>query len=154
MADQEPGGGRRDALLALGALAVAAVAVGVLLLTSGSGQRHNRPPPAPSTTTSSPTATATSSSSVSGAPGPVPPGPGPPAQPPPAGEELGANVNRLFNDRTYGSAAIDSQLAALRFIPAARLLSTEGVTLDHRAGAMKSAGPFAKRHKPVRKNRM
>jgi hypothetical protein len=112
VADEESGGGRRDTLLALGALAVAAVAVGVLLLTSGGSQRHEQPPAPTSTAVSSPTST--TASSTSSASGRVPSGPGPAAQPPPAGEELGANVNRLFNDRTYGPAAIDAQLAALR----------------------------------------
>jgi hypothetical protein len=35
------------------------------------------------------------------------------ALPGPAGEQFGASVNRLFNDRTYSRAQIDTQLAAL-----------------------------------------
>ena len=46
-----------------------------------------------------------------GAPAPAPPAPAPPA---PAAEQFGANVGRLFNDRTYDAAQIDQQLAALR----------------------------------------
>ena len=43
-------------------------------------------------------------------------GPPPPTAPPatPEAEQYGANVNRLFDDRTYTPAQIDSQLAALR----------------------------------------
>ena len=37
-----------------------------------------------------------------------------PAQPAPATEQFGANVGRLFNDRVYTPAQIDTQLAALR----------------------------------------
>jgi len=39
---------------------------------------------------------------------------GPPAQPAPAGEQFGVNVNRLFNDGAYTQAQIDGQLHALR----------------------------------------
>jgi hypothetical protein len=42
------------------------------------------------------------------------PAPGIPAQPPPAAEQFGANVGRLFNDRSYTPAQIGAQLAALR----------------------------------------
>ncbi len=41
-------------------------------------------------------------------------GPGPSALPPPAAESFGVNVNRLFNDLTFGQSQIDLQLAALQ----------------------------------------
>lgn len=40
--------------------------------------------------------------------------PGPPALPPAAHTLLGISVNRLFNDRTFSPAQIDSQLAVLK----------------------------------------
>ncbi len=43
-----------------------------------------------------------------------PPPLGPPAQPAPASEQFGANVNRLFNDLVYTPAQIDAQLQAFR----------------------------------------
>ena len=50
-----------------------------------------------------------------GGPAPVPPRPPPTTPlPPPSTEQFGANVGRLFNDRTYTPAQIDAQLAALR----------------------------------------
>ncbi len=48
-------------------------------------------------------------SSSGGSHPPVPP----PAPPRPAGEQFGVNVNRLFDDRTYGPAQVDLQLSAL-----------------------------------------
>ncbi len=45
---------------------------------------------------------------------PAPRVPGPPASPAPSQEEFGANVNRLFNDRTYTPSQIATQLRALR----------------------------------------
>jgi hypothetical protein len=71
----------------------AAAAVGIVVaVTSGGG--------GPSTTSRPPTA-------------PPPPTTAAPT-PPPATEQFGANVGRLFNDRTYTPAQIDAQLAALR----------------------------------------
>jgi hypothetical protein len=52
--------------------------------------------------------------SSGGGPAPVTPALGPPALPAPSGTELGANVNRLFDDMTYTDAQIDAQLAALQ----------------------------------------
>ena len=79
---------RAIALAAAGAAALAAAAV-VLLLTAG-----GTPRPGASTATAPP---------------------GPPVQPAPSGaEQFGASVNRLFNDRTYSPAQIDSQLRELQ----------------------------------------
>jgi len=72
--------------VALGvAVSAAVIAAVVVALTSGGG-----PPPAPR------------------------PAPAPPPPAPPPTEQFGANVGRLFNDRTYTPAQIDQQLAALR----------------------------------------
>ncbi len=68
---------------ALGVLAALVLAIGLL---SSSGGSH-RPVTTPVTPPVSP--------------------------PPPAGEQFGINVNRLFNDRTYGPAQVDLQLSAL-----------------------------------------
>jgi hypothetical protein len=70
------------------AIALVLVAVAVLVASSGSPRRSN----------SSPSSTTTLA----------------PAQLPPATEQFGANVGRLFNDRAYTPAQIDAQLAALR----------------------------------------
>jgi hypothetical protein len=43
-----------------------------------------------------------------------PPGAGPPAQPAPAGEQFGANVNLLFNSGAESQQQIDAQVQALR----------------------------------------
>ena len=78
---------RRRLIAAAGGAAVAAAALIVALLSGGGPS----PPRTPTTTQRTV-----------------------PAQPPPTTEQLGANVGRLFNDRTYTPAQIDSQLAALR----------------------------------------
>ena len=81
---------RRATLVAALALALG-LAVAVVVLSSGSGMRRRAPAPAP-TTTSIPR----------------------PPTPPPPGVQLGASVNRLFNDRTNTPANIDRQLRALQ----------------------------------------
>jgi hypothetical protein len=43
-----------------------------------------------------------------------PPAPGPPAKLPPQGEEFGASVNRLFNDRAYPLSVVGARLRELR----------------------------------------
>jgi hypothetical protein len=78
---------RAVAAVALGAAALAGVVVA--LLTSGAGHPKGR------------RATATVRAGLD------------PALPAPAGEGHGANVNRLFNDRTFSAAQITAQLAAL-----------------------------------------
>jgi hypothetical protein len=75
--------------LALGALVVAGLVA--LITTRGGGPVRRRP-------------TAVSRRVVAGLR----------LLPPPAGIELGVNVNRLFDDRTYSQPAIDEQLLALR----------------------------------------
>jgi hypothetical protein len=70
------------------------IAVVVVLLVGRSPRGHGHPTP--------PTPTQTAAAT-----------PGPPAQPAPATEQFGVNVNRLFNDRTYTVAQIDGQLQAL-----------------------------------------
>jgi hypothetical protein len=113
VADEPPGGRRRGTLVVVGALALAGIAVGAILL-SGGGSGHHVPPPSTTTVPGAPTTTSTSTppATTTTASGPAPAGPA--AQPPPARELFGANVNRLFNDRSYSPAAIGGQLAALR----------------------------------------
>lgn len=77
-------------VLTLTVAAVLAIALG-----SGGGAKHQIAPVV--TTTTTPATTAAN----------------PPGQPPPATAELGASVNRLFNDRVYSRAEIAAQLAAL-----------------------------------------
>ncbi|MGA2008910.1 MAG: hypothetical protein ABSH51_00035 [Solirubrobacteraceae bacterium] len=83
--------------LVLGVLAVLA------LSSSGCGSHSHRRPAVRSTSASASGSTSTAA---------LPPAQAP-AQPPPAGEQLGANVNRLFNDGTDTPAQIAAQLAAL-----------------------------------------
>jgi hypothetical protein len=85
-----------------GALAVPVLMAAILLAGCGSGHSH-------SSTSRSTTSTATSTSTLA----PAPPALQPPAQPPPATEALGINVNRLFNDGTYSLAEVNTQLHAL-----------------------------------------
>ncbi len=95
-ADPSPRRRRATALASAGVAALAAAAV-VLLLTSGGPSRR-----ATTTVTSPPAVTS---------PAPV----GPPAQPSQLGaEQFGASVNGLFNDGTYSSTDIDSQLRELQ----------------------------------------
>ncbi len=91
------------ALISAGAaLAVAAVVVAIVLIAGGGG--HQRPHPSTASTPSVTTTIATE----------TPPPAGPPAKPAPTREALGINVNRLFNDRTYTPAQINSSLSALQ----------------------------------------
>ncbi len=109
--DQEPSRQRwrRWQTWAAGILVVLAVSIGVLLAGGGSPRRNRRSEPTPSAT---PTQTVTPTGPR---PKPTTPAsPGPPAQPAPTAEQFGANVNRLFNDRTSTPRQIDAQLAALR----------------------------------------
>jgi hypothetical protein len=88
---------RRDEIVPR--LVVAALVIGVvvvLLIEGGSG--GGNPPPVPSTLGPPPTTGTSTSPSPAPAPGRV---------------QFGANVNRLFNDRTYSPVQIDDQLAAL-----------------------------------------
>jgi len=91
-------GAPRDRRLAWAAGAAVAVAIAlavVLVLSAGGGHRQAA---APVTSTG---------------PQPAQPPAPPAARPPPAGEQFGVSVNRLFNDGTYTTQQIDSQLAAL-----------------------------------------
>jgi hypothetical protein len=102
---QAPGSRRKWVLgAAVGAL-VAAVVV-VVLLASGSGSRGHRTIARQTTSAPAPTSTAP--------PARPPAAPGPPALPPPSGQQLGANVNWLFNDRSYPQQLIEPQLRELR----------------------------------------
>jgi polysaccharide biosynthesis protein PslG len=79
--------GRRRWVLGAAALLVAAGVVVALVVSSG-------PPAGRAPVSTTPTIVA--------------------AQPPPTSEQFGANVGRLFNDRSYAPGEIDAQLAALR----------------------------------------
>jgi hypothetical protein len=102
---------RRRWQLLVGVVAVVlAVVIGVLARGGRSPVRHPPPPPTATPTTTPPVQP----------PAPVAPAPiGPPARPAPRGEQFGANVNRLFNDRAYTPRQIDAQLSALRATGAA-----------------------------------
>jgi polysaccharide biosynthesis protein PslG len=80
---------RRRAIALGAAAALVAVAAGLVVALTGGGSAP------PATPTTAPQRTF-------------------PAQPPPATEQFGANVGRLFNDRAYSAAQIDAQLTALR----------------------------------------
>ncbi len=115
MAEPDPGpirGGWRRRVLPIAA-AVAAAVVAVVLTTRSGGSSSSSSSQRPSipavTSTSTPGAPTSTSPAAS-----APTGPGPPATPPPARQEFGVNVNRLFNDRTYGPRQIDQQLHALK----------------------------------------
>ena len=99
LGDPRKWGQRRTQLLAAG-IAVA-LAVAVLVLVNGGRSPRSRAAPA---STAAPVSTASRPSATAG----------PPAQPPPNSVQLGANVNRLFNDGTYAQRQIDAQLQALR----------------------------------------
>lgn len=86
--------------------AVCAALVAVALLAGCGSAEPERHGPHGATTTFTGTGATT--------PAPLEPPAQLPAQPPPATEEFGVNVNRLFNDRTYTPAQIDDQLAALQ----------------------------------------
>jgi hypothetical protein len=101
-----PSGGRRrwTFLIALAGLAMTAAVI--MLIIGGGPERRpattsplpsRRPPPGQTRSTSTTTAPSTP----------------PPARPAPSGEQLGANVNWLFNARDYPQRLIDAQLAAL-----------------------------------------
>jgi hypothetical protein len=120
MAGPDPGPARWDGwrrVLPVAVVIAAAAIVTVVLATRSTGgpsssQRSSVPTvtgSAPSA--ASPTATAPTTTSPAAS---APSGPGPPATPPPTREEFGVNVNRLFNDRTYGPRQIDQQLRALK----------------------------------------
>jgi hypothetical protein len=87
-----------------GAAVVVAVVVAVVL-SSGSGGHGHAGTATSAPTSSAPTTTAPAT--------PVPPSQ-PPAKPAPGAERFGVSVNRLFNDGTYSTRQIDSQLAALQ----------------------------------------
>lgn len=91
-------GGRRR-WWAGAALVVAAAVVAAVLVASGGGPRT------PTTIQTQPSPTGTQ-------PSPTPTQPA--ALPAPSGQQLGVNVNRLFNDFAYTPAQIDAQLAAVR----------------------------------------
>jgi polysaccharide biosynthesis protein PslG len=91
------------ALLGTAALGIA-VAVAFALRSTGGSARRN----APATSGSHSTATGTGSSSPASASA------GPVAQPAPATESFGVNLNDLFNGAGYSPRQIDAQLAAVR----------------------------------------
>ena len=94
---------RRPVLIAAGIVAaIAALIVVLALVVFGGGATPKRPP--------APTVPASTSTTAT----PTQPAAGPPAKPAPTREQFGINVNRLFNDRTFTPAQIDSSLAALR----------------------------------------
>jgi hypothetical protein len=96
-----------------------AVVIGAVLIGSG-GSNHRRP---------------TSTPGAGAGPGATPaPGPGPPAKPAPARQQFGANVNRLFNDRTYTASEIAAQL---------RALSATGATLARSDALWEATEPSA-----------
>jgi hypothetical protein len=90
---------RRPWLLAAASVVIVGAGVAAIVIASG-GPTHRRPPSLPHQK-SPPTP-------------PAPRLPGPPTKPAPAQELFGANVNRLFNGRTYGASQIAAQLRALR----------------------------------------
>jgi hypothetical protein len=102
-------------------VAAVAVAVAVVLLVSG-GNGHAGPSPTtaspPTTSTPSPTTTSTPTPTTTTTPNPVVkpgrPAAGPPAKPAPRGQEFGASVNRLFNDRLYPLPQVEARLHDLR----------------------------------------
>lgn len=95
---------RRPVLIAAGIAAVIAALIAVLaLVVFGGGGATRKRPPAPAV----PASTSTIAT-------PTQPPAGPPAKLAPTHEQLGINVNRLFNDRTFTPAQIDASLAALR----------------------------------------
>jgi hypothetical protein len=109
---------RRAAVLVGGAGAIVVAIVGAAIaLSGGSGTRVTSTPSTATTTPSAtgpPTATTPPTTSPTTPTTPPASGPGPPARPAPSTAQFGINVNRLFDDRTYGPAQIDSQLRALR----------------------------------------
>jgi hypothetical protein len=115
MADPDPGSARhgswRRYLPFAVLVAVAAVVAVVLASRPGAGSSSSSPSQSVPAVTSprTPTVSTTTSPAAS-----APTGPGPPATPPPARQEFGVNVNRLFNDRTYTPRQIDRQLRALK----------------------------------------
>jgi hypothetical protein len=94
--------------LLLGLLTLAAVLAAFLLLSGGRSPSPSRAPAAGSQSPGPPPAPTTGSPSTTPAPAQLQP-----AQPAPAGEQFGVNVNRLFNDGTFTQAQIASQLEAL-----------------------------------------
>jgi hypothetical protein len=95
---------RRPVLIAAGIAAAIAALIAVLaLVLLGGGGATRKLPPAPTL----PASTSTIAT-------PTQPPAGPPAKLAPTHEQLGINVNRLFNDRTFTPAQIDASLAALR----------------------------------------
>ncbi|MGH2875839.1 MAG: hypothetical protein ACRDLV_06275, partial [Solirubrobacteraceae bacterium] len=98
---------------------VAAAVVAAVLVASGGGPRHRQPRGGASSasTRSNGGAGARPNGGAGTSTTPTQPGPTatqPTALPAPSGEELGVNVNRLFNDFAYTPAQIDAQLAAVR----------------------------------------
>ena len=90
------------------ALTTGGVVVLIVVLVSGSAPRA-RPSPSGTGRSISVASAAPTASSTTPAPTPRTP-----ALPAPAGEQLGAGVNGLFNGRHYGADLIDAELAALR----------------------------------------
>jgi hypothetical protein len=127
---EAPGGGpgRREALLAGGAIVIVLAIIGAAIALSGGSAKQERagtgtatvgtgPGAGATATGTAPGATTTGATGTGGATTtapPVPAGAGPPARPAPSTEQFGINVNRLFNDRTYSPQRIDAQLQALR----------------------------------------
>jgi hypothetical protein len=109
---ERPDGGprrpRRATVLAVAGVAAVVVALAVAFASGTRRERApiRRPPAAPTGQTSVTSAPRTQTEPAR----PASTGVGPPAQPAPPGEQLGINVNRLFNGGAYGVAQIDAQL--------------------------------------------
>lgn len=92
----------------LAVVVVAVVVVAVVVIPGGSTTKTATSPTAtspPSTTTTGTTATSTQTGTGTSTQTTTPTAP--------AGEQIGVNVNRLFNDRAFTGAEIDAQLSAL-----------------------------------------
>lgn len=126
--------GKRRLLAGAGLALLAVTVVLVVMLAGGGGRgaaRHptagGKPPvrtttsgsttsttatPSPGSGTSTTGTTSTTAAPVTAVPTPAPAGP--PAHPAPAGVQVGANVNVLFDSREHSLAQIDAQLRDLR----------------------------------------
>ena len=110
------GRGSARRYLAFAALVAAVAVVAVALATAingGSSSSSSKGVPAVAPTSAARVPSSTSPSTTAST------GPGPLATPPPTRQEFGANVNRLFNDRTYSAGQIGQQLRALKATGAA-----------------------------------
>ena len=120
---------RRGVTAVLAVLAVGlAIAVVVSLVSGSSGS-----PGSSGSLGSSGSSGSTGSSGSSGSTS-VSGGVGPPAPPAPSGVQFGANVNYLFNTRDFSSAAVSTQLQALR---------ATGVTLARSDALWEASEPTA-----------